>query len=77
MIYGTVLESPVEGSTPEQFDEAKVKAIKGVIGTVRLPSGIGVLAETAWSAFAGRAVADETITWKRSGKAWGFDTTRA
>jgi isoquinoline 1-oxidoreductase subunit beta len=74
MLYGTVLESPVEGSTPEQFDEARVKAIKGVVATVRLPYGIGVLAETPWSAFAGKAVVEDTIAWKRSGKAWGFDS---
>jgi isoquinoline 1-oxidoreductase subunit beta len=73
MIYGTVLESPVEGSTPEQFDEPNVKAIEGVIATVRLPYGIGVLAETPWAAFDGKAAIAESITWKRSGRAWGFD----
>ena len=72
MIYGTVLESPVEGSTPEQFDEANVKAVEGVIATVRLPYGIGVLAETPWAAFDGKAAGAASITWKRSSKAWGF-----
>ncbi len=54
MIYGTVVRSPVEGGTPDTFDEAKVKAITGVLSTVRLPYGIGVLADTAWAAFAGK-----------------------
>src|SRR5580700_2632386 len=76
MIYGAVLESPVEGSTPDEFDEASVKAIEGVIATVRLPYGIGVLAETPWAAFDGKAAVGETITWKRSGKAWGFDSDK-
>ena len=35
MIYGAVVRSPVEGGTPNQFDEAKVDAIHGVISTVR------------------------------------------
>src|ERR1700746_4089642 len=33
MIYGAVLESPVEGAMPEQFDESKVSAISGGIAT--------------------------------------------
>ena len=73
MIYGAVVRSPVEGGTPDKFDEAKVKAVPGVISTVRLPYGIGVLAETSWAAFAGKAAVEQTINWNRTGKAWGFD----
>src|SRR5207253_3329247 len=43
MIYGAVVRSPVEGGTPDTFDEAKLKAVPGVISAVRLPYGIGVL----------------------------------
>src|SRR5882724_5456975 len=74
MIYGAVLESPVDGDAPEQFDEAKITAIAGVIATVRLPSGIGVLAETPWAAFDAKAVVEASITWSRTGKARGFDS---
>ncbi len=74
MIYGAVLESPVDGATPEQFDENKVNAMPGVIATVRLPSGVGVLAETPWAAFDGKAAVGQSITWSRVGKAWGFDS---
>ena len=74
MIYGAVLESPIEGATPKQYDEAKVKAIPGVIAAVRLPNGIGVLAETPWAAFDGKAAVERSVTWSRSGKAWGFDS---
>jgi isoquinoline 1-oxidoreductase beta subunit len=73
MIYGAIVRSPVEGGTPDKFAEAKVKAIHGVISTVRLPYGIGVLADTAWAAFAGKAAVEQTITWNRTGTAWGFD----
>jgi isoquinoline 1-oxidoreductase subunit beta len=76
MIYGAVVRSPVEGGAPDKFDEAKVKAIPGVISTVRLPYGIGVLADTAWAAFAGKAAAEQTITWNRTGTAWGFDSDK-
>src|SRR5882672_5684889 len=62
MIYGAVLESPVEGAMPEQFDESKVSTISGVIATVRLPYGVGVLAETPWAAFAGKAAVERGVT---------------
>jgi isoquinoline 1-oxidoreductase beta subunit len=74
MIYGAVVRSPVEGGTPNQFDEAKVKAVPGVISIVRLPYGIGVLADTSWAAFDGKAAVENTITWARTGQAWGFDS---
>ena len=76
MIYGAVLESPVEGAIPEQFDESKVNAISGVIATVRLPYGVGVLADTPWAAFAGKAAVERSVTWSRTGKAWGFDSDK-
>jgi isoquinoline 1-oxidoreductase beta subunit len=76
MIYGAVLKSPVDGAGPQQFDESKVKAIAGVIRTVRLPDGVGVLAETPWAAFAGKAAVEQSITWNHSGKAWGFNSDK-
>ena len=51
MIYGAVLRSPVEGGAPDKLDDAAAKAVAGVIDVVRLPYGVGVLAETPWAAF--------------------------
>lgn len=76
MIYGAIVRSPVEGGTPDTFDEAKVKAIPGVMSTVRLPYGVGILAQTAWAAFAAREAVEQSITWHRTGKAWGFDSDK-
>jgi len=76
MIYGTVVRTPVEGGTPNTFDEAKVKAIPGVVSTVRLPYGIGVLADTAWAAFSGKEAVERSITWNRTGAAWDFDSEK-
>ena len=50
MMYGTVLRAPVEGSVPNKIDDAKAKAIDGVTSVVRLPHGVGVVAQTAWAA---------------------------
>ena len=54
MLYGAVLRAPVEGSVPDKIDDAKAKAVPGVTAVVRLPHGVGVVAETAWAAFTAR-----------------------
>jgi isoquinoline 1-oxidoreductase subunit beta len=74
MIYGAVIRAPVEGSAPDKIDDAKAKAVTGVIGIIKLPYGVGVLAETAWAAFAARQTLD--VTWTREGAAWGFDSDK-
>jgi isoquinoline 1-oxidoreductase subunit beta len=74
MLYGAVLRAPVEGAAPEKFDEAKAIAIKGIVKVVKLPYGIGVVAETPWAAFTARRVIESDVVWSRDGKAWGFDS---
>src|SRR6266704_1932837 len=74
MLYATVLRAPVEGAAPERIDDAKAKAVKGVIKIVKLPYGVGVLAETPWAAFDARTMLVGAVTWSKSGKAWGFDS---
>ena len=74
MLYGAVIRAPVEGSAPDKINDAKAKAVSGVLDVVRLPYGVGVLAETAWAAFAGRQALE--ITWTRHGQAWGFDSDK-
>ena len=76
MIYGAVLRSPVEGGTPDSFDDAKVRKIAGVLDIVRLPYGVGVLASTPWAAFDGKTEVESSIKWNRTGKAWGFDSEK-
>jgi isoquinoline 1-oxidoreductase beta subunit len=74
MLYSAVLRSPVEGAAPEKFDEDKAMAIKGVVKVVKLPYGVGVVAETPWAAFTARRVIESDVIWSRDGKAWGFDS---
>src|SRR3954469_2694143 len=69
MLYGAVLRAPVDGSVPDKIDDAKAKVMEGAVKIVRLPYGVGVLADTPWAAFvARRALA---VTWSRTGTAWG------
>jgi isoquinoline 1-oxidoreductase beta subunit len=74
MLYGAVLRAPVEGAAPEKFDEAKATAIKGVVTVVKLPYGVGIVAETPWAAFTARRVIESDVVWSRDGKAWAFDS---
>jgi isoquinoline 1-oxidoreductase beta subunit len=76
MLYGAVLRAPVEGAAPEKFDEAKVMAIKGIVKAVKLPYGVGIVAETPWAAFAARRVIEANVSWTNDGKAWGFDSDK-
>ena len=74
MLYGTVLRAPVDGAAPERIDDAKAKAIKGVVRIVKLPHGVGIVAETMWAALDARTAL--SVTWSKTGKAWGFDSER-
>jgi isoquinoline 1-oxidoreductase beta subunit len=49
--------------------------VPGVTRIVRLPFGVGVIAETPWAAFAAKDALK--ITWDREGRGWGFDSDRA
>lgn len=74
MLYGSVVRAPVEGAKPDKFNKAKAMAVKGVTKIVTLPWGVGVIAETPWAASAGRQAVEESVTWTKQGKAWGFDS---
>jgi isoquinoline 1-oxidoreductase beta subunit len=76
MIYGAIVHSPVEGGAPDTVDDAAAKAVAGVIDVVRLPYGVGVLAKTPWAAFDAKSALEPGVTWRRSGKAWGFDSDK-
>src|SRR5260370_22960841 len=76
MLYGTVSRAPVEGSVPDKIADAKAKAVPGVTAVIRLPHGVGVVAQTAWAAFAARQALIGSVTWTRTGVAWGFDSDK-
>jgi isoquinoline 1-oxidoreductase beta subunit len=76
MLYAAVLRAPVEGSVPDRIDDSKAKAVAGVMRIVRMPYGVGVLAETPWAAFEARQALIPSVTWTRTGTAWGFDSEK-
>jgi isoquinoline 1-oxidoreductase beta subunit len=76
MLYGAVLRAPVEGAAPERIDDAKARAVAGVVKVIRLPYGVGVVAETPWAAFDAKRALAGAVTWTRTAKAWGFDSDK-
>lgn len=76
MLYGSVLRAPVDGALPESFDEAKAMAVEGVVKVVKLPYGVGVIAQTPWAAFSARREIGATVRWTHTGKGWGFDSDK-
>jgi len=75
MIYAAVLRSPVEDGAPDKIDDGAARAIEGVIRTVRLPYGVGVLAETPWAAFKAKRALN--VTWTQGGKAWNHSSGKS
>ena len=74
MLYGAVVRAPVEGAKPMAFDEGMVAAVKGVVKAVKLPYGVGVIAETPWAAFEARNLIERSASWSKDAKGWGFDS---
>jgi isoquinoline 1-oxidoreductase beta subunit len=74
MVYATAKHSPVHGGSPESWNEAKLKAMKGVIGTLRLPDGVAIVADSLPHALAARRALE--VKWNK-GAAAGFDSDAA
>jgi isoquinoline 1-oxidoreductase beta subunit len=75
MLYGAVLRSPVEGSSPVSVDDGAARVVPGVVRIVPLPFGVGVLAETPWAAFDGKKAL--RVQWDRGARGFGHDSDRA
>lgn len=75
MVYATAKHSPVHGGEPDNWNDAKIKNMPGVIGTVRLPDGVAVVADSFPRAMAARRALE--VTWKKGAKAEGYDSEAA
>jgi isoquinoline 1-oxidoreductase beta subunit len=71
LVYATARHSPVHGGAPESWNDAQVKAMKGVIGTVKLKDGVAILADTLPHAMEARKALQ--VKWK-DGPAAGYDS---
>jgi isoquinoline 1-oxidoreductase beta subunit len=75
MVYATTKHSPVHGGEPESWNDAQIRKMPGVIGTVKLRNGVAVVADSFPRAMAaGRAL---KVSWKKGAQADGFDSNAA
>ena len=74
MLYASSLHSPVHGNTPEKWTDDAIKAMPGVVATVKLPGAIGVVAETFPQAMAARRAL--RVTWSKN-RVDGFESDQA
>ena len=45
MVYATTVHSPVHNCAPESWNDAEIKKLPGVVGTVKLRNGVAVVAD--------------------------------
>lgn len=75
MLYGTVQRAPVQDEQPLTVDDTAAKAMRGVLKVVRLPYGVGVIAESTWAARRGRDALK--VTWTKAARARSYDSAAA
>ena len=71
MVYASARHSPVAGGAAQSWNDAKIKSMKGVLGTVKLPDGVAVIADSIPHALAARRALE--VKWQ-PGKAAGWDS---
>ena len=74
MVYASTLHSPVHNTAPDSWNDAEIKGMPGVIGTVKLANGVAVVADRFERAKTARDALK--VTWKK-GKAEGFNSEQA
>lgn len=62
MLYAAVLRSPFLGGVLREYDASKAERVRGVHGVYRISNGVGVVADSSWSAFSARAAIDAKWT---------------
>lgn len=75
MVYATSMHSPVHGGSIESWNDDKIKAMKGVLGTVKLGRGVAVIADSFEHALAARSALE--VKWNTETKSADFDSEQA
>jgi isoquinoline 1-oxidoreductase beta subunit len=61
MLFATIVRSPVMGGKALRWDDTAAKQVPGVRGVVAVSTGVAIVADDTWAAFAGREAL--SITW--------------
>ena len=70
MLYGAILRAPVNGEAPVNIDDGAARNVAGVVQVVRLPYGVGVIAESYPAAL--KAKQALKVTWSERSKARSY-----
>ncbi len=74
MVYASTVHSPAQGGKPLSWNEAKLKKLKGFIGTVKLPKGVAVIADNFEHVMAARTELE--VKWSKA-RAEGYNSEEA
>jgi isoquinoline 1-oxidoreductase subunit beta len=72
MVYASTMHSPVQLAEPQGWNDAKVRAMKGVIDIVKLERGVAVVADTFEHVLAARKALE--VNWAGGAAAEGYDS---
>jgi len=74
MLYGAVLRAPVNGEAPLSVDDSEARKVEGVRQIVRMPYGVGVVAETYPAAL--KAKKALKVEWTQRSKARAYTSEK-
>lgn len=75
MLWAAILHAPVQGEKPLTVSDAEALAVPGVKKVVRLPHGVGVVADSFFTARKARDLLK--VTWSTESKARSYDSEAA
>ena len=74
MLYGAVLRAPVNGEAPLSVDDSEARRVEGVRQIVRMPYGVGVVADTYPAAL--KAKKALKVEWTQRSKARAYTSEK-
>jgi isoquinoline 1-oxidoreductase beta subunit len=75
MVYASTVHAPVQLAKPKSWNDASVRAMKGVLDVVKLKTGVAVVADNFEHVLAARNALE--VKWATTAKAQGFDSETA
>ena len=75
MVYASTVHAPVQLATPLRWNDAEIRAMKGVSDIVKLDRGVAVVADTFEHAIAARDGLQ--VEWRPDSAAQGYDSEQA
>ena len=75
MVYASTVHSPVQGGTPESWNDAAVRRQPGVLDVLRIDNGVAVVADTFEHVLGARQALD--VVWKTDKGADAYDSETA